>query len=405
MKIIVLCRINPFANSGAASNRLLGLLEGISNSDISLLILGGYYGMDEREEYSNGGLRDGIRYFYLSKQMNVNIWQRRVSEYVLKSINIFLLQREVHKLLDKITEKTIVWIENDIYSYRVIKKLHSNPKLKFFMEINEYPDIHLSNNSTKNIIQNRSKSKALKIFYKVLPKLNGIAFMTNTLHNYFEGRISPMTRILHLPMSVDLKRFNLSREYSRIENLECPYICFVGSMNDAKDGVNILIEAFAKISKKFPDFKLALFGFWAYDTFKHRERIKNLGIQDRVIYSKPIGSIDVVKLIMNSEILVLPRPDSYQASGGFPTKLGEYLASARPVIVTCVGEIPNYVNDGESAFLVKPGDVESLVNKLIYVIENRETANYVALNGRRVAEENFCSEKLAQELKEFLELL
>ena len=49
-------------------------------------------------------------------------------------------------------------------------------------------------------------------------------------------------------------------------------------------------------------------------------------------------------------MLVLARPDNIQAKGGFPTKLGEYLATGNPVVVTKVGEIPNYLIDGVNAF-------------------------------------------------------
>ena len=57
------------------------------------------------------------------------------------------------------------------------------------------------------------------------------------------------------------------------------------------------------------------------------------------------------KYLCNAKLLALARPDSIQAQGGFPTKLGEYLATGRPVVVTKVGEIPDYLEDGVNAFL------------------------------------------------------
>ena len=50
----------------------------------------------------------------------------------------------------------------------------------------------------------------------------------------------------------------------------------------------------------------------------------------------------------------MARPDSRQARGGFPTKLGEYLATGKPVCVTKVGEITVYLEDNVSAFLAEP---------------------------------------------------
>jgi len=208
--------------------------------------------------------------------------------------------------------------------------------------------------------------------------------------------------VLHLPMTVDLERFDLFKSYEPIEGLNVPYICFVGTMGDSKDGVNLLIEAFASISKEFPNYKLALFGFWAYDSTKHQQRIVELGMQDKIIYSKPIDSEKVVNLIMNADVLVLPRPDSYQAQGGFPTKLGEYLATSKPVIVTRVGEIPNYLQHQKSAFLIEPGSVESIVIALKDALSDYEKASKIGLEGRKVAESHFCSNIQSGRLSQFL---
>jgi len=84
--------------------------------------------------------------------------------------------------------------------------------------------------------------------------------------------------------------------------------------------------------------------------------------------------------------LVLPRPDSLQAQHGFPTKLGEYLATGNPTLVTSVGEIPDYLTDNLNCYMAVPGNVESLKNKLLEIIENYQKAKKVGLQGRKTAE-------------------
>ncbi len=58
-------------------------------------------------------------------------------------------------------------------------------------------------------------------------------------------------------------------------------------------------------------------------------------------------------------------PDSKQAQGGFPTKLGEYLATGNPVCATTVGEIPDYLVDGESVYFAVPGSVDSFADAML----------------------------------------
>jgi len=408
MEIIVLSKKNPFANSSASSNRLIGLLKGLKQegANIKILILGGFFCKDEFSSFGLNGTFEGVDYFYIGQMKNFGIWQKRVNEYILKKINLNLSKIKTHKFISNLSGRTIFWIENEYSSMKLVDTLSSFKNSKLFMEINEFPDVHLYNKSNKYLLQTYFSNKSLYFFYnRTLNKLDGLALMTNTLIEFYKSKINSKTKLLHLPMTVDLERFDLSKSYETIECVKSPYIAFVGSMNDAKDGVNILIEAFGKVANKFPDINLALFGFWAYDSQDHQNRIRELGIEQRVVYARPIDSEKVVNLIMNSEILVLPRPDSYQAKGGFPTKLGEYLAAAKPVIVTRVGEIPNYLEDNKSAFFVEPGSIDSLEKKFEEVLSNLHYAKMVGINGRLVAEMNFNSDLQAKKLSTFLNSL
>ena len=108
---------------------------------------------------------------------------------------------------------------------------------------------------------------------------------------------------------------------------------------------------------------------------------------------------------MNAEILVLPRPASYQAEGGFPTKLGEYLATANPVVATRVGEIPEYLYDKESVFFCNPDSIDSLTTSLKCVLDNKENSRNVGLEGRKVAESVFSTNVQVKRLDAYLKNL
>jgi glycosyltransferase involved in cell wall biosynthesis len=114
-------------------------------------------------------------------------------------------------------------------------------------------------------------------------------------------------------------------------------------------------------------------------------------------------SINLRNVIGSTDILVLPRLDSYQAKGGFPTKLGEYLATSKPVIVTKVGEIPNYLIDNQDVFFAEPGSINSLKDKLIQVLTDKNIADIVGKKGREVAEQVFSKDIQSKRLFEFLE--
>ena len=52
------------------------------------------------------------------------------------------------------------------------------------------------------------------------------------------------------------------------------------------------------------------------------------------------------------------------ASEGTPVTIIEALAAARPVVVTAVGGVPDVVDEGETGFLVAPGDAQAMAERL-----------------------------------------
>jgi glycosyltransferase involved in cell wall biosynthesis len=56
---------------------------------------------------------------------------------------------------------------------------------------------------------------------------------------------------------------------------------------------------------------------------------------------------------------------------GSPTKLFEYMAMRRPIVASALDQIAEVLEDGRTAVLVKPGDVESLAAGLRRIVEDR----------------------------------
>ena len=121
-----------------------------------------------------------------------------------------------------------------------------------------------------------------------------------------------------------------------------------------------------------------------------------------------IGELDKTQIpsfLLKAQVLLLPRPDSRQAQGGFPTKLGEYLATAKPVCATTVGEIPDYLCDGETVFFAEPGNAESFASAMRRALNNPDEAKKIGANGKKVAEKEFNASFQAERLKKYFEQL
>jgi glycosyltransferase involved in cell wall biosynthesis len=403
VKILILINHNPFCSSSASANRWLTLIEGLANLgvQIKLLIYGGYQTENEVINWKTFGEKNGINYKYLEPRLVMGFLKQRYYIY----IGFVFQRRRLSKLILQELKQYdgLVWTDSSHFGFELAVKIRKTiSELKLFLEMSEFLDIHKNNKG--NILQ-RWQADVKQLFFeeKAYYSYDGMALMTQTLMKDYQDFPKPQPKLMHLPMTVDLDRFKISPEL--MEEFKPPYIAFVGVMNDAKDGVSNLIKAFNSIKEKFPLHRVYLVGGWNYDTPIHMRLIKNFGLEDRVIWMKEFPRDLIPSIICNADLLVLPRPDSKQAQGGFPTKLGEYLATGKPVCATRVGEIPNYLTDNESVFFAQPGSVESFAEAMERALGDYENAVRVGANGRKVAEEYFNKDLQARKLLAFLEEL
>lgn len=406
MKLFIILSVNPFVEASASANRWLTLIEGLAKlgAEIQLLIYGGYRSIAEKEEWGKSDQKQNLQYHYINQDQNKGYVRIRYNHYIGSYFSLKNMQNKLFRIL--VGQKGIVWTDSGMFALRMAVGLREKQlnDLKLFIEMSEFLDIYKYNKV--NILERRKGYKRQKFFEeKALYAYEGMALMTKTLIEHYKKKSNQGPKLLHLPMTVDLNRFDLHKEYTLPVNLKKPYIAFVGVMNDLKDGVNILIDAFGKIAEEIQDVNLYLYGFWQYDSPGHQKQIEKMNLQGRIFYMGTVNRDDIPNIIMNAELLVLPRPDSKQAQGGFPTKLGEYLATGKPVCCTSVGEIPDYLVDGESVYFAEPGSVDSFANVMRRALINPEIAKQTGLNGRKVAEKHFNMKIQAKILYNFLKSL
>lgn len=403
MIILLLQDSNPFTTNSAYSNHIRGLIEGLENLnvEITVYITGGYKSKTEFITQGKSGKVGNIKYEYLWLLNHHNIWSIRIHKYLLGSLHSIIIRRRFSRIIKNIPE-AIIWPSDDLTHLKVLNAMHKRKGHYYFFEMVEFLDIHRYNKGNK--LQKYIADRQMSFFENdFLPIVDGLAFITKTLLNYYITKVRPETKLLHLPMTVDLNRFDLAIDYPLPNEVKKPYIAFVGVKSNLKEGVDILIESFNQIATEFPEINLYIFGFWHYDSPCHQDKIKELKLEKRICYMNTIiPRDDITSVILNASLLLLPRPDSHQAKGSFPTKLGEYLASGNPVCATRVGEIPDYLIDGESVYFAEPGSVDSFADAMRRALNNPSQAKLVGLKGRIIAETFFNKDKQAKLLYNFL---
>lgn len=224
-------------------------------------------------------------------------------------------------------------------------------------------------------------------YLKACTQLDGLFVISKALVSYYSIIGVDRDRIHIINMTVDYHRF-----IGLQKNLSVPkYIAYCGTASNNKDGVDQLIMAFSIVAQTYKDIKLYIVGETpsSEDKAGNLKLIKELGIEDRVVFTGMISAEQMPQLLVDATILALDRPDSLQAQNGFPTKLGEYLLSGNPVVVTKVGDIPLFLKDGETALLSEQRNPQEFASKICWALKNPDKAAVIGQNGKEVAMQQF----------------
>ena len=104
----------------------------------------------------------------------------------------------------------------------------------------------------------------------------------------------------------------------------------------------------------------------------------------RVIFTGPVEHKEVPAFLDACDILVSPHVPLTDGSEffGSPTKLFEYMAMGKGIVASCLGQISDVLDDGNTALLVKPGDPGELASAIRRLAESPELRQRLGTNAR-----------------------
>lgn len=148
-------------------------------------------------------------------------------------------------------------------------------------------------------------------------------------------------------------------------SLKSKDILFLGRLGIRK-GTLDLLDAIKIINDQLPsETKIYLCGDEGENLVKNK--VKALGIQHRIAHIGWITGEKKNKIIKNVMLNVLP---SYNE--GLPMTILETMSMGIPNISTNIASIPEVIHDGENGYLIEPGDIKELGEKILFLIRNKE---------------------------------
>jgi len=192
--------------------------------------------------------------------------------------------------------------------------------------------------------------------------------------------------------------YNDNAFYTSPNFIKDGYIVFVGRLEVIK-GVHILLDALVLLKKKRPNLNIHLKIIGAgnkeyYNLLINKIRLESL--QDMVDFVGEQSLAEVSSLLRRAQLSVIPSI-VYE---NFPNVLVESYACGTPVLASDIGSITEGVKNGETGYLFKPGDPNSLASRLEYCMDHPRHLYTMARNARKIAEEKYSQNQHLSMLEE-----
>lgn len=161
-------------------------------------------------------------------------------------------------------------------------------------------------------------------------------------------------------------------------------------------GCDVSIKALRIVKDRFPDVVLVLAGTkniidWVQSQQKDIAYMVNLveflGLEDNVLIDA-FPLVDMPKLYAASSVCVYPS----SVSEPFGLTMLEALSSAKPMVVTETGGMPEIIKDGINGYVIPVKDFESLASRIIQLLTSKDLRERLGHTGRQMVEQQYTKE-------------
>lgn len=172
--------------------------------------------------------------------------------------------------------------------------------------------------------------------------------------------IEPSARLISVPNGIPIVGAG-----ARAADGAPVHVVYLGRMHPDK-GTYVLLEAWARVVADAPSARLTLAG--NDEVERTRAEVARLGLGESVTVREWLSPAEVRDLLGRAHVLTLPSRNE-----GQPMSVLEAMARGMCVVATAVGGIPDLVEDGTSALLVPPDDVDALTKALWTAVSDTAT--------------------------------
>ena len=342
--------------------------------------------------YFPGYKRQWVKREYISPNLTVIrsfTWatDRRSIIKKLGNYLIFMLSGLINAL--KIKNYDILIISSPPLFAGVIGAIIAKIKsIHFFLDIRDlWPESVKSLGEVKSRVLINLGRKLESFIYKTT---TGYILAVPGFKKYFtENHPSEIKKsMVELINGVSDKFIELAQLNDRIPDKKFT-VLYSGNMGLAQ-GLDTVIQA-ANILQKYPINFLFVGNGVKLQSLEEKSNQMEL---DNISFMPPQRKEDLIQIIKKSSVCLVPLKNEPLFRHAIPSKLFEYMACSRPVIIGIKGEIEKIIKKANSGLMANPQDADSLVKQILYYYNDRNKIDNHGQNGVIYVTENVRKETL-----------
>jgi len=197
------------------------------------------------------------------------------------------------------------------------------------------------------------------------------------------ARSCPEDKIAVMMNSPDESIFPFSAARPRSSLSNKPVIVMYHGTLVERNGLDIAVEAFARLRNQLPMAQLHIYGKATSFLERVMQSARERGLEQNVLHfgQKPLEQI--VAAIDACDIGVIPNRRNEFTQINMPTRIFEYLARGKPVIAPRTAGIQDYF-DEDSLFFFEAGNADELAKQIEFVASHPREALTVTERGQQV---------------------
>ncbi len=373
---LIIITSNPFPLGLASTNRITTYAKEIAQTHKVLLLT---YACSQHESNSSPYIKgsfEGIDYLYLrprdpKRKSFITKFYYRIITYI----------RFYFFLLFVFRTQSIITYFNDLFYTRSLFLISKIRRIPIYRDITETFEVYFKSN------KERKKNRNIQRLY------DGLIVLTKGIQEYFEG-VNSNTFIL--PMGVDISRFD------KIISTNQKYFFYCSGGVLERDGLLDSINGFLLFHQNYPDYSFKIATPINPDDSYHCKVMDLIQNNPCIDYLGIVSSDKIPSLMMGASGLVVTPHHDY-ITKGFPTKLGEYMASKKPVICTSIPSLKENIPEN-CCYMVEPNRPDKIAETMSHIINNEGESTLIGERGRKFVESKYTVTPYLNDLIHFIQV-